>query len=643
MKRIPLLVIGALGLFCVNLKANEIQQLDIVDQLEHRVARDVAAYLGHNRFIVNIDVALSAITLQNNQVNSSQNNQAEMDAYENFSETISSLEEVIRVLESQQPKISEISLPGLPFAAPEKIDIPESEALTLLNKTITDYQNKKPIATSTPNNVAPTLTVSEQTKIDNILVTLVIDETIDAEQLNFVKFLIEDKLNINPFRGDKISVFPTKFNLETFEPTLNLDEPLDLDSPINSQLNEDKNTAMEQPALFAWNQPLTWILLVLVVMFLMMLLLLIRRNQGATNLQSNAQADTGSVTAYSDTHKKPDNVYAYSEKIKNLKQDIISSGLSHPERTSLRVDELLFEPNNQAMLACAYFVLGGSLFRGLFPSVSQAQLVTISQYLDEQQLEDESIVQELSALHLILSKHNDTKSTTTTLAPFQFLKRLNNNQIIYLLQEEEPRIKALVLSQLPANRAADIIHKLTPDQQGQVAFEIGQFSEFPISTFKDIAQRLAKKSLNVPSFENLNTDGTSLMIDLLDNMKNENEHQFLQQLKNQSPEMYYRIRQIYFTFEDIKRTPTTTLKDAFVDLDRKQLAFALMGVDETLLQHCLDSMPNKLKQAVKDEIEFSDVKPSTDMIESARKHIVKHIRALIELGKINMQDLATLE
>ena len=46
--------------------ANEIQQLDIVDQLEHRVARDVAAYLGHNRFIVNIDVALSPITTTSN-------------------------------------------------------------------------------------------------------------------------------------------------------------------------------------------------------------------------------------------------------------------------------------------------------------------------------------------------------------------------------------------------------------------------------------------------------------------------------------------------------------------------------------------------------------------------------------------------
>ncbi|MCJ8313092.1 MAG: hypothetical protein HRU38_13170 [Saccharospirillaceae bacterium] len=639
MKWINRFIICIVSFFCNQSFANEIQQLDIVGQLEHRVARDVAAYLGHNRFIVNIDVALSPIL-----VTQSTRTQQIQNTAEDFSNTITSLAEVIKLLENAQPKVNEITLPGLPFSLPEKVDIPDSEALILLNKTVDDFKNRKPEV----NNQAtplPSLLVSEQTKIDNILVTLVIDENIDNDQLNFVKFLIEDKLNINPFRGDKISVFPTEFVKESFEPTINFDDEIAVtEQKIKDATQPLTTIPTTEDSALAWDQPLTWILILVFCIFFMILALLIKRSQNTTKqttaLFSNQHE---SPSNYSDTHKKPNDVSTYSEKIKLLKQEIISSGLSHPERTSLRVDELLSEQDNQAMLACAYFVLGGSLFRGLFPSISQAQLVTISQYLDDNQLEDESIIQELSALHLILTKHNERQTQSQTLAPFQFLKRLNNNQLIYLLQEEEPRIKALVLSQLPANRAADIIHKLTPEQQGQVAFEIGQFSEFPIATFKDVAQRLAKHSLTVPSFENLNTDGTSLMIDLLDNMKNANEHQFLQQLKNQSPEMYYRIRQIYFTFDDIKRTPTTTLKDALIDLDRKQLAYALMDVDETLLQHCFDSMPSKLKQAVKDEIEFSDSKPTSEMIESARKQIVKHIRSLITLGKINMQDLATLE
>jgi len=63
LNRFLITFICSVSLFGTHSVANEIQQLDIVDQLEHRVARDVAAYLGHNRFIVNIDVALSPISI----------------------------------------------------------------------------------------------------------------------------------------------------------------------------------------------------------------------------------------------------------------------------------------------------------------------------------------------------------------------------------------------------------------------------------------------------------------------------------------------------------------------------------------------------------------------------------------------------
>ncbi|MEK9765619.1 MAG: FliG C-terminal domain-containing protein, partial [Thalassolituus sp.] len=122
---------------------------------------------------------------------------------------------------------------------------------------------------------------------------------------------------------------------------------------------------------------------------------------------------------------------------------------------------------------------------------------------------------------------------------------------------------------------ADIILRLDEKELAAIAFELGQFESLPVSAFKDVADRLAKASLTVPSFENITADGLSVLIRMLDSMTTSEETRMLKTLRAEKPETFYRLRQVYFTFADLARTPDRIISNELRSLEPAVLTAAL--------------------------------------------------------------------
>ena len=615
-----------------------ITEMDFVSQLEARLGRDIRAFLGHDRFIINVDVRIQQVRTvtptTNQQFQLSPEQQKKLD----------SLNQLINQLEVQaQEQVlastpDTVQLPGLPFSRDSEVAVPEPRPDTAMLDSLKEMRESLMGFQSEDGITEEVLHTSQDVfaQVDNMVVTLLVDDGISLSQEEFLKSLIENKLNINYFRGDKLAIVRT-----TFESLVNeLSRPLE-EEPTPEAAPSDSNEAQESSANAWMQQYFPHLLLTLLGLMVLLMVLQLMRKQRIHQSQPEIGMPTPAPMEPPPTLK--DDQQPVVEDIRSLKQDIITAGLGQPERTSAKLEDLLMSGNQVRPLAAAYQVLGGSLFRGLFPSLSTGQIYEINQYLEENTLSSDDIHSELSALkHLMLSNQQGSLSHNPA-KPFQFLQRLGDGQIVYLLQEEPPRIKALVLSQLSAERAALLLRQLAPAQQGQVAYEIGQFNEFPIATFRDVADRLAKKSLTVPSFENLNTDGTSLLVDMLDNLPGSDQHQLLRRIKHDSPETYYRLRKVYYTFTDLGRTPPQVLSEALREFDRKQLALALNNANPELVRYTLEALPGKLRAAIVDELKFGEAKPAENVVEQARRSIVHHLRSLIKTGRFSMDDLATIE
>ena len=120
------------------------------------------------------------------------------------------------------------------------------------------------------------------------------------------------------------------------------------------------------------------------------------------------------------------------------------------------------------------------------------------------------------------------------------------------------------------------------------------------------------------------------------------ETRLLKTLKSEKPETYYRLRQVYFTFADLARTPDRVISNELRELDRGVLASALCHSSIEFKRHVLAALPQKLRAGVIAELKVAESENSTEVIEQARLSIVQAMRAVIRAGRFSMDELVQI-
>jgi flagellar motor switch protein FliG len=322
--------------------------------------------------------------------------------------------------------------------------------------------------------------------------------------------------------------------------------------------------------------------------------------------------------------------------LNEMRQELVTIGLGQPQLFQQRISEQLSSGSNQDIVAL-YDVMGKTLFRSLCPKIASTEFENLIEQAERQSLDNEQKFTSLNNLrHELLKALSDDDNGN---APFAFLEKLNDSQVLYLIKEEETRIKALVLSQVTANRAASLVQRLEDSEQSAVAYELGEFETIPVSTFKDVADRLAKKSLNVPSFENVSANGLSVLINMLDTMSSGEETRLLKTLKADKPETYYRLRQVYYTYADLMRTPERVITNELRDIDRTVMALSLCNTPTEFKRHILSGLPVKLRSSVIAELKTQEGLAAQEKIEQARNQVVAKMREVLKSGRFSMDEL----
>jgi len=611
-------------------KTDDLEEIQLKSRMEESLARDIQSYLGHNRFIINVNVKLEKIR-QVIKKTAPKSVQSPNQYQPTFIPKLSFPNE------QQDTNGEEVeSLPGLPF-----VDIPtdkEKDAeLQFMREQIERLQQeqRRPRWQNGAQDEGGSASESEETigvfnRIKKLSVTLAIEESIKAEQEGFLRNLIYQKAALNDLRGDELKIIKTEFSSipmaegETIPESLSQaymqDKP-----PAQSWLEEHFNTLLLG-------------LLSLLALLLISLIVISLRKKPQDVVNSN-------VSPIKTSEPITDNIKPLDEPevdnklvMQKTRQDIISLGLGQPQRVQGSMDKLLAQEEKIPMAASIYKVLGRSLFRSIFPNVEQPQLQSIMAHLADQPPDDDQQFQDIQDFHQILQTavHESHEEKTH---PFEFLGNLNDSQVLYLIQHEDARIQALVVSQLESQQGARVLNRIPEKRQAQVMAELGQFETFPLDTFKDVADRLAKAALKVPSFENVNADGLHMLMNMLDNMNSTEESKVLRRLKQDKPDTFYKLRQQYFTFADVLKTPKQILSNALREVERSAIGRAICGTPDEFKIYVLSALTPKLKALVKEDLKRYEGRITAKDIDPARKAIVHKLREYIHTGKFSMDQL----
>jgi flagellar motor switch protein FliG len=607
--------------FEVPAKKDEIEEVRFKDEMEARLNRDLQAYLGNNRFIIHVEAELKKTrTIVKERSTSAAKNIPVRPVF-----TSQPLPASI----GYRPQEIEETLPGLPTS-----DLPVFEDNSLevdaLKGRVQQLENERQQALSYAEKLRQEAetqiekinekTLGYRNSINKLTITVVLDRSLKDEQIEFIRSLITRKARLDELRGDSLSIVRTEF----------------------------KDVNKEGVVLEGWQQYQGWIMLASfgLMMFLLLLSLYLFNKRLGDSLKENQRRaeNVDSLTvptavevapidhSENDTHDK-------RRQLNELRQELVTIGLGQPHLFQQRINEQLNSGNSQNV-AALYEVLGKGLFRSLCPKILNADAEALAEQVEKQPLDSEQKFTYLNNLrHEMLKALSDDETGS---APFAFLEKLNDSQVLYLIKQEETRIKALVLSQVPAKRAASLVQRLEGREQSAVAYELGEFETLPVSTFKDVADRLAQKSLNVPSFENVSANGLSVLINMLDTMSSGEETRLLKTLKADKPETYYRLRQAYYTYADLMRTPERVIANELRDIDRTVMALSLCNTPTEFKRHVLTGLPVKLRSSVIAELKIQEGQTEQEQIEQARNQVVAKMREVLKSGHFSMEELTAV-
>lgn len=601
---------------------DDLEEIQLKSRLEDRLARDIQAYLGHTRFIVNVDVTLQKIRKVVKEpkapVPSNQTIPVSPNAYPTL--------RFPRVSSGDDSEVE--SLPGLPF-----VDIPtdkEKDAeLQFMREQIERLQRaqRQPqwdVDGQNGRSSSTEKTIAVFNRIKKLYVSLLVENDITAEQELFLRNLVYQKAALNDLRGDEFKLMKTAFN------------KLPSSTAMNGERGEAKDWFIEN-----FDYIVLGLLALLAGLLLATLIMLLKRKDApvaSSPLSNDAPILKPPGQAFGPDDISTSDQADNKQSLLRTRQDIISLGLGQPQGVQNAMEELLNQEDKIPMVASIYKILGRSLFRSIFPNVEQMQLQSIMAQLADQPPDEQQQSQDVRDFYQLLQQKLAQVSPAHA-HPFEFLNKLNDSQVLYLIQHEEPRIQALVISQLDAEQAARVLNRIPDNRQAMVMAELGQFETFPLDTFKDVADRLAKSAQHVPSFENVNANGLAMLMTMLDNMSSGEEAKVLKRLRHDKPDTFYRLRQMYFTFSDISRTPKGILSNALREVDRGLIGRALCNTPDEFKVHVLTALTPKLKALVREDLKRLEGRIEPKDIDKGRKAIVHKMREYINTGKFSMDQL----
>lgn len=219
--------------------------------------------------------------------------------------------------------------------------------------------------------------------------------------------------------------------------------------------------------------------------------------------------------------------------------------------------------------------------------------------------------------------------------PFDFLKKADPQQLLGFIQDEHPQTIALILAYIPTQLASGILGKLPQDLRSEVAARIASMEQTPPEVIRRVEQVLEQKVSSVMDTELSKAGGPKALVDLLGGVDRQTERLIIDSLAENNPELAEEIKNMMFVFEDVIHLDDRAIQAVLKEVDVKELATALKGVNEDVQNKIFKNMSERAVNMLKEDMEYmGPVKLRT--VEDAQQKIVTVIRRLEETGEISI-------
>ncbi|MDL2288051.1 flagellar motor switch protein FliG [Oscillospiraceae bacterium OttesenSCG-928-F05] len=217
--------------------------------------------------------------------------------------------------------------------------------------------------------------------------------------------------------------------------------------------------------------------------------------------------------------------------------------------------------------------------------------------------------------------------------PFDFIRKVDPNQLVNFVQGEHPQTIALIMSYLEPPLAATILTNLPVEKQAEVAGRVATMDRTSPEFVREIERVLDKKlsSLGVDDFTAVG--GVESVVEILNASDRATERHVLEVLETQDVELVEEIRRKMFVFEDIVKLDKRAIQRVLKEVENSDLTVALKNATDEVKKCILENMSKRMQDMIQEDMEYMGPVRVRD-VEEAQQRIVNIIRKLQDAGEI---------
>ncbi|NLO89028.1 MAG: flagellar motor switch protein FliG [Clostridia bacterium] len=217
--------------------------------------------------------------------------------------------------------------------------------------------------------------------------------------------------------------------------------------------------------------------------------------------------------------------------------------------------------------------------------------------------------------------------------PFSGLRKTDPKHLVNFIGNEHPQTIALILSYLDPEQAALVLSELPQETQAEIAKRIANMETTSPEIIKEVEAVLERKLSTFVGERFTFAGGIQTVVDILNKVDRGTERTIIETLEQDDPELADEIRNRLFVFEDINILDDMAIRRVLREIDMKDLAKALKGASDELLNRILRNMSKRAGEMLQEEMEFLGPVRLRE-VEEAQQSIVQIIRRLDEAGEI---------
>ena len=499
--------------------------------------------------------------------------------------------------------------------------------------------------------VAESFIFTDKFKIKNIEIVVLLDqEKISPTEEEFIKTLIDNSAMINKLRGDEVII-----KRITFPP------PLDVRSAVGKVKEENKMPDwVKEIYPYIYYGTIILLSLLFIIILLQVISIIKTKHEKelrklettytlGTQSRSLAQLPEQRVlpSAQQEISSLPPSPTAIQDRkdlFYELRQLMVTTLVGNPEDSSeIFKNWINTEGDNGIYQIASFLKATDPKLLELLSEYFTNDVVSKIEFAMNQivSMDTESVIEIFKKFREEFQKGQVLKSNkySSTTDLFHFLRQLEPHQIFHIIKDEPPGIIAIVLAQLNPELANNVLLELPENKRNEIIIEMGKIKKIPVTAYREIAERLTKKALQVEKIKYVTTDGVEALIKLLEESSPEVEEQILASITAQDVNLANEIRKMYVTFSELPVLPDKVLAEILRGVDREIITKALIDAEPAVKQKIIANLPPRLRIIVEDTVKTLEEEGGVPLeeIHSARKTITRRIRELIRTGKLDIR------